>query len=313
MDVVVVSYNSRASLRECIEPLAGHAGVHVTVVDNASSDRCLDVVADLPAELVALRTNDGFAAGCNAGWPRGSSPFVLFLNPDARIDPRGLERLAHVLEEEEHVGLVGPQIRDADGSLDYSQRRYPRLLDTYAQALFLHRVFPRAAWTDGVVRDARAYETSQSPEWVSGASMMVRRSLLEGLGGLDEGFFLYCEDVDLCRRVVAAGYEVRYVPEAMAIHSGGGSAPRPALFPVLAASRVRYARKYRPRALVLERAGLGLSALTHMVVARGGLEPRLGYARSLVPILSLSSGGRPSQGCTPLDPERLCDRRSATR
>jgi N-acetylglucosaminyl-diphospho-decaprenol L-rhamnosyltransferase len=280
VDVVVVSFNSRDQLRACVEPLLG-AQLHVFVVDNASTDGSPDVVADLPVSTIRMETNRGFAAGCNAGWRAGEAPSVLFLNPDARIDPASVERLVAVLAAEEAVGAVAPRILHSDGSLDYSLRRFPRLRSTYAQALFLHRLFPTAAWSDELVRNPRVYERPGSPDWVSGACMLLRRSTLERLGGLDEGFFHYGEDIDLCRRLRDLGYDIRYEPAAVAVHDGGGSMPRPTLLPRLAASRIRYARKHAPPHIaLLERVGVGLGALTHVLTARNR-EARAGHARSL--------------------------------
>jgi GT2 family glycosyltransferase len=282
VDVVVVSYNSRDELRGCVEPIAGLDGVNVIVVDNASPDGGLEVVEDLEVEAVPLDQNGGFAHGCNAGWRHGSAPHVLFLNPDARIDREGIEQLVAVLERDASVGAAAPLIRHTDGSLDFSQRQSPRLRSTYAQALFLHRLFPRAAWTDEVIRDEKAYAQSGPADWVSGACVLVRREVLERLGGWDEGFFMYCEDTDLCRRIWSSGLDVRFEPRAVVTHEGGASAPRASLLPVLAASRLRYAAKHRSRpAAFLERVGIALGALTHVAVGRGGRAARAGHARAL--------------------------------
>jgi hypothetical protein len=286
VDVVVVSYNSRETLRDCVEPLCDVEGVNVLVVDNASPDGSLATIADLPVDGVALETNLGFGHGCNVGWRRGASPAVLFLNPDARIDALSLGRLANVLAEDARAGIAGPRIVDEQGSLDYSIRRFPRLTSTYAQALFLHRLAPRAAWVDEVVRDDACYEVPADVEWISGACMLVRRSLLETLGGFDEGFFLYCEDKDLCRRAWSEGFTVRYAPQAQAVHVGGVSAPRGDLLPVLAASRIRYARKHShgwtPTA---ERLGVALGGATHAALGRGDSGVRRGHARAAVEAL----------------------------
>ena len=116
---------------------------------------------------------------------------------------------------------------------------------------------------------------------------MVRRTLLEQLNGLDDGFFLYCEDTDLCLRIRQAGYGVLYEPTAVVVHEGGASASRASLLRVAAASRVRYARKHRNRvAALLERIGIGLGAFTHMLVGRGGAESRAGHAESLRQVVS---------------------------
>jgi GT2 family glycosyltransferase len=269
VDVVVVSYNSRETLRGCVEALTASDCVDVFVVDNASPDGSLDAVADLDVVSVQLPWNGGFAHGCNAGWRLGSAPFVLFLNPDARLDVRSLWTMAGALARDGRVGAVAPRIVGPDGTLALSQRRFPRLRSTYAQALFLHRLFPRARWVDELVCDGDAYAQPGPAEWVSGACVLVRRSALERLHGLDEGFFLYCEDIDLCRRLRGLGYEVRFEPAAVASHVGGASAPGGGLLPVLAASRVRYARKHHGAAYAfLERLGVALGAATHALTAR---------------------------------------------
>lgn len=281
VDVVVVSYNNRATLRGCVEQLAGTRGVRVFVVDNASTDGSVEAVADLKTVLLARNDNRGFAAGCNHGWRAGAAPYVMFLNPDARIDRESLSTLVETAEQDAGIGVVAPKILAADGSLEFSQRRFPALRSTFAQAFFLHRVLPRAAWTDEVVRDPAAYEAPASPAWVSGACLLVRRSVLEAIGGWDESFFLYSEDTDLCHRVRGASFDVRYVPTATAVHIGGQSSPRASLLPLLAESRIRYAEKHGsgPTAL-LARVGVALSAVSHLLLARDrGV--RLGHARAL--------------------------------
>jgi N-acetylglucosaminyl-diphospho-decaprenol L-rhamnosyltransferase len=299
VDVVVVSYNSRDKLRGCVAPLAGADAVTVIVVDSASSDGGLEAVADLPLTAIPLTENRGFGYACNVGWRHGRAPYVLFLNPDANIDPTSLMRLAQLLEDTASAGAAAPRIVDAEGALDYSLRRFPRLRSTFAQALFLHRLWPRAAWSDEVVRDDALYERPGSPEWASGACLLTRRSLLERLGGFDEGFFLYCEDRDLCYRIRREGLDVRFEPSAVAVHEGGASAPRTALLPVLAASRVRYARKHRSRpAALLEQAGIALGALTHAIISGGGAAARRGQLHALRRALSPSP--RPGLGA----PER---------
>jgi N-acetylglucosaminyl-diphospho-decaprenol L-rhamnosyltransferase len=281
-DIVIVSYNSADVLRRNVEALCGIPGVSVFVVDNQSSDGSLETIADLPATGLQMSSNRGFAAGCNAGWRAGSAPYVLFLNPDARIDGDSLSGLVTVLSDDPDAGVVGPRIVTDDGSLDFSQRRFPRLRSTYARALFLHRIFPDAAWTDEMIRQVETYEEPRAAEWLSGACLLVRRELLETLGGWDESFFMYCEDKDLCRRAWAAGYAVRYEPSATCLHVGGASAPRASLLPVLAASRLRYVRKHASGAVpTLERLGLALEALIRIAVSGGGSAARAGHARSL--------------------------------
>ena len=300
VDVVTVTYRSAGTVRGALERLTGREGVRVIVVDNASDDATLDVLAALPVETIALDENHGFAHGCNVGAAAGTAPYVLFLNPDARLDLNSLHELVAALEDGRLAGVSAPRIVETDGTLDFSLRRFPRLASTFAQALFLHRVFPSATWVDEVIRDPTVYEHAHPVDWVSGACLLVRRSVLEQVGGLDESFFHYGEDVDLCARIWEAGWEVRYVPAAVATHDGGASAPRTGLLPILAASRIRYSTKHeRPLRTFLVRIGVSLGAASHSLAARGGWPARRGHLRALTIAL------RPLPG----EPSRLVRKR----
>ena len=294
VDIVVVSYNSRQHLRDAVEALAEVGDFHVIVVDSASIDGTLETIEDLPLTAVGLNENLGFGHACNVGWRRGYAPYVLFLNPDAAIATTAVRRLAEAAELDPRVAAVAPRIVDGEGALDFSMRRFPRLRTTFAQALFLHRLLPRAEWTDELVRDPAAYGRPGSPDWVSGACILVKRAVLERLGGFDEGFFMYCEDIDLCRRIRDMQLEIRFDPAAVVVHEGGASMPRAALLPVLAASRIRYASKHQPAfAALLERTGVALGALTHAVISRGGLEARRGGARARLRALTPAPSSAP--------------------
>jgi N-acetylglucosaminyl-diphospho-decaprenol L-rhamnosyltransferase len=282
VDAVIVSYRSAATLRGCVEPLTRLPGVRVTVVDNASPDDSVETVADLPVDLVRSPRNGGFSYGCNLGAARGSAPYVLFLNPDARMGAEALAGMLRVIRAEPETALVGPRIVDDSGELAWSLRRFPRHRSTFAQALFAHRLLPRQAWTDELIRDAAAYEERWSPEWVSGACMLVRRDAFERIGGFDERFFLYCEDTDLCRRLWAAGHVVRFEPAAEVWHVGGASSEPGETQAVAARSRVLYARKHMGRArAVLEATGVALGEATRAVakVRRSG--SRRSHVRAL--------------------------------
>jgi N-acetylglucosaminyl-diphospho-decaprenol L-rhamnosyltransferase len=287
VDVIVVSFNSSAYLRGCVEPFSGAEAYDVFVVDNASTDGSLDTVADQPITAIQLDTNRGFAHANNVGLAHGTAEFVLFLNPDARISPDAVQHLATSVESSARIGAVGPRIVDAGGLLDFSQRRFPRLRSTFARALFLHHVFPRAPWSDDIVRDEAAYASGRSSQWLSGACILARRDVLERLGGWDDDFFLYGEDIDLCMRIWKEGFEVRFDPAAQAMHVGGASADRSYLSPVLAESRIRYARKHSgDRAALVLRAGLALETVTRILAGRGGWRARVGYAQALKIIVS---------------------------
>jgi N-acetylglucosaminyl-diphospho-decaprenol L-rhamnosyltransferase len=287
---VVVAYRSADTLRGCVAPLAAMPAVSVTVVDNASPDDSAATVADLPIEVIRAPRNGGFSYGCNLGAAGATAPYLLFLNPDARIDRSALATLVSVLRDDPGTGLVGPRILDDDGSLSYSLRRLPRLRSTYAQALFLHRLWPRAEWTDEVVRDEAAYDRPATAEWLSGACMLVRRSAYEAIGGFDERFFLYCEDTDLCLRLWEAGHAVRFEPRAEVHHVGGASSGAGETQAIAARSRVIYARKHRGRATTrLEALGVALGEATHVLSAVRRPASLRGHAAALRAVLGLAA------------------------
>src|SRR3954454_20291434 len=259
VDVVVVAYNSAHTLRACVEPLAELDDVRVHVVDNASPEDSLPSIEGLDVDAHRAPRNGGFSYGCNRGAARGDAPYVLFLNPDAQIDRESLAAMREVLDRDDRVALTAPRILEGDGSVLFSQRRFPRVRSTYAQALFLHRAFPRAAWSDELLRGRGLYDRDGSPDWVSGACMLVRRSAFQAVGGFDEGFFIYCEDADLCLRLRRAGHDLRFVAAAEARHAEGSSAPRGEMLAVHMRSRLHYAEKhFRAPAACAERGGLAV-------------------------------------------------------
>lgn len=282
VDAVIVSYRSAATLRGCVTPLLAMPGVRVTVVDNASPDDSVATISDLDVDIVRAPRNGGFSYGCNLGAARGTAPHLLFLNPDARIDDGALEALVAALRDDPSSGLVSPRVLDDDGSLAFSLRRFPRLRSTFAQALFVHRLWPRAAWADELVRDAGAYERPGTVEWVSGACMLVRRAAYEAVEGFDERFFLYCEDTDLCWRLWQAGHAVRFEPRAEVRHVGGASSSAGETQAIAAGSRVIYARKHRGRrAAHLEALGVALGEGTHALASVNRPAARRGHVAAL--------------------------------
>jgi GT2 family glycosyltransferase len=173
-------------------------------------------------------------------------------------------------------------------------RRFQRAGSSWAQALFLHRVV-RAPWANEIVRDPAAYAAPAAPEWLSGACMLVRRDVFERLGGFDEGFFLYCEDMDICTRARAAGYDVRFTPDVIVHHAGGQSAPRTSLYPVLAASRRRYASKHGGRlSAASQHVALAVHAVTHVVAAAGRPQAARGHLAALRTMLTPGRSAAPS-------------------
>ncbi|HEY7693149.1 MAG TPA: glycosyltransferase family 2 protein [Gaiellaceae bacterium] len=261
VDVVVVAYRSAAHLRECVEPLCDQPGLNVIVVDNACPERSPALVADLDLEIVEMGANEGFSAGCNAGAGRGRGEAILFLNPDARIEPAAVRALAERLEHDPRCGACGPRVLDGDGHTSFTMRNDPRLGSAFAEALFVHHLLPHARRANEIVRDG--YDEPAEVEWLSGAALCVRRTAFDRLGGFDRRFFMYSEDADLCLRLRNAGLTVRYDPAVVARHEGGASAPSPGQAALKASSRLLYARIH---AGPLERPAFRVAAAVYEVV-----------------------------------------------
>jgi len=281
VDVVVVTYNSADHVRACVAPLCAHPEIAVTVVDNDSADQTLETIADLDVAAIPREDNRGFGFACNVGWRAGQAPVVVFLNPDSRAEPESILALADRLEGAGHLAILGPQIVDDVGVVQLSQRRFPSLGTSLASALFVPRIWPTTRLSIDIAH-LPAYSASGSPDWVSGACLAIRRDVLESTGGFDERFFMYYEDMDLCRRVRDQAYEVRYDPSIQVMHVGGASAPRARLIPVMTESKLLYTKKHSARlSAQLDRCLTALHALTHLALTTQGAEGRRGYLQAL--------------------------------
>lgn len=220
LDVVVVTWNSALQLPAALRALPEWG--RVIVVDNGSVDQSIEVARAAGAFVVQVPRNIGFPAAVNRGLAEVTATNVLLLNPDLVVDPQAVERCLHVLHSSPEVGLVGPATTLPDGRPEPAAARRDRrgwhvLLESLG-VVHLDRRFDRQ-----MVHDRRR---DRDVDAVNGAFMLTRTELLRSLGGLDETVFMYLEDADICRRVRDAGYRVRFVANAHAVHEGGASTAR---------------------------------------------------------------------------------------
>jgi GT2 family glycosyltransferase len=228
LTVVIVSYNCRELLRACLTSLEQQtiaADLHVVVVDNASTDGTPQMVrAQFPAfSLIANTRNEGFGRASNAGLSRGGSGPVLMLNPDTVLPPDGLARALTALRERPSVGILGVRLVQVDGTVDHASRRQiPTPASSVAYMLKLDRWLHRAR-TGTAYTDPAAYDTEGVVGAVNGAFMLLRAEVVRTVGGFDEDFWMYGEDLDLCLRTTQAGWDVYYWPGLEVVHVKGGS------------------------------------------------------------------------------------------
>ncbi|GFP24910.1 glycosyltransferase family 2 protein [Candidatus Hakubella thermalkaliphila] len=222
LDVIIVSYNVAHLLEDCLGSLLSEKGVDVviTVVDNNSCDGTVAMVREKfpQVNLVASRKNLGFSAANNLALKGSRSKYALLLNPDTKVLPGAIKKMVDYMEANGEVGALGPKLLNPDGSLQYSARTFPSLTTQFLESTYLFRIFPQSRFFGQHFMSYWDHGQEKKVDWVSGAALMVRREAIEKTGLLDEGFFMYSEEVDWCYRIKRAGYEVVYFPQAEIIH-----------------------------------------------------------------------------------------------
>jgi N-acetylglucosaminyl-diphospho-decaprenol L-rhamnosyltransferase len=225
VSVIIVSYNTRELLRECIESILCEQGngitVEVIVVDNASADGSAAMVAERfpQVRLIANPDNRGFGAACNQGLEVARGRYALILNADIRAQPGALQRLVEFMDAHPDAAICGGQLRYPDGRIQPSCARDLTLWWVFCEQSMLAKLFPRTRLFGGYWRTHWNFSATIETEQVMGACMMLRRPFPR----FDEDYFLYCEDTDLCYRVRQAGGKIYYVHDAVFVHHLGAS------------------------------------------------------------------------------------------
>lgn len=262
LSIVIVNWNVQELLRRCLLSLSRGAAritptpgmiepelaYEVIVVDCASSDGSVEMMRrEFPwVRLIASDENLGYARGNNLGLIEATGRYLLILNPDTEIMGDALAMMARYLDAHPGVGALGPQLRYPDGTLQSSRRRFPSLATAFCESTLFHQWFPNNRTARRYHLADRPADVTQPVDWLVGAALMIRREAWQQVGPLDEGFFMYFEELDWCRRCRAAGWEIHYLPAAQITHHEGKSSEQ-----VMAArtirfqsSKIHYYRKY---------------------------------------------------------------------
>lgn len=219
--ILIVGYRAYDELERCLRSLARHEPeAPVVLVDHdADEARGRALTAQFPrVTYVPRQSNPGFAAGVNEGARHAGPGPLLLLNPDCELGGPLIAQLRAVLDGNPAVGVAGALVYEADGRLQASARRFPNLTTAFGgRTSWLSRIFPENPLTRRNLAEPAAAPTRV--DWVSGACMLVRRDAFAAVGGFDEGFFLYWEDADFCRRLADFGWTTAYVPAGPVVHS----------------------------------------------------------------------------------------------
>jgi N-acetylglucosaminyl-diphospho-decaprenol L-rhamnosyltransferase len=223
VSVIIASHNTRAHLEHALITLGDSN--EVVVVDAASRDGSQALVRERFSEvrLLELDRNPGYGAALNAGLAVASGSRLLLMNADAWPLPGGLEGLLRVGDAEPSAGILGPRLVRPDGTLQPSVRGFPTPWRLATEYLFLRWLAPRSRALNAFYGAGFDHRSRHEAEFLVGAVLLVRRQLLDEVGGFDESFFMFNEEVDLCYRARAAGWRVLFCPEAEFIHVGGAS------------------------------------------------------------------------------------------
>ncbi|NPV09529.1 MAG: glycosyltransferase family 2 protein [Anaerolineae bacterium] len=286
LSAVIVSWNVLPLLRECLDSLLPQLrpGDEALVVDNASQDGTEAAVAtDYPqVQLIQAGSNLGFCGGVNLGLSRARGSLLLILNPDTRLAPGAVEAMRRLPERDASVAVVGPRLVDAEGSIQPSRRRFPTVGTLFVESTPAQRL----PLLDRIPRRFRLEDRSdahvQGVDWVGGACFLLRREALQEVGGLDGTFFMYSEEVDLCRRLGQLGWEAVFEPAAEVVHHEGKSSEQvPAARLVrFNRSKVLYAEKHFSRG-VAEALRLYLLGTFAWEMGLEGIKLALGHRRDL--------------------------------
>jgi GT2 family glycosyltransferase len=257
LSIIIVSWNVRELLRCCLASVdagRGALALEVIVVDAASHDGSAAMVAaEFPwVRLLARSDNVGFPRGNNLGMALANGRYLLLLNPDTEIVGDALTTLVAYLDAQPQVGMVGPQLLNSDGSVQSSRRRFPSLATAFFESTWLQPYAPPSLLADFYVQDVADGETAVV-DWLMGACMLTRRTLFEQVGGMDEAYFMYSEELDWCYRIKAAGWQVVYLPTAQVVHHAGKSSEQAvtARHVNFQRAKLRYFRKYHGRGAAL--------------------------------------------------------------
>ncbi|MGH2910960.1 MAG: glycosyltransferase family 2 protein [Solirubrobacteraceae bacterium] len=249
--IVVVSTNEAHWLEACLSTVfaqAGTAKLDVVVVDNESSDGTPELVRScFPQARVVASANKGFGHGNNRGLETTSARYVLFLNPDTEILAGTFGELVDLLDERPEIGLAGVRQLTPDGELFPTIRRFPSASRALGEALASERWPISPSWAGERVLDLGLYGGEVECDWTSGSFMLARREALLSAGCLDERFFIYAEEPDLCLRMKRAGWSVRHLPHMTIIHHACKGGVRPRMIAQDAFARRQYAQKHFAR------------------------------------------------------------------
>lgn len=228
LSILIVNWNGKALLKSCLESLVRESSgldAEIIVVDNGSSDGSPEMVREhfKEVKLIRNRENVGFARGNNIGLRECYGEWVCLVNSDVEVKTGSIRSMVSHMREHPEVGMMGPKVMNLASGIQPNYREFPSLWNFFCRALALDKFFPASRIFGGTFMDYFDGAGMRTVDVIAGTFWLLRRKALDEAGWLDEDFFMYGEDLDLCKRFKKSGWEIVYFPEAEIMHHDGGS------------------------------------------------------------------------------------------
>jgi N-acetylglucosaminyl-diphospho-decaprenol L-rhamnosyltransferase len=251
LSIIIVSWNVRNFLKGCIDSLLAAPlndySTEIIVVESGSSDGSVELIrSQYPqVKLLPQTENLGFTRCNNIGLAAANGRYVMLLNPDTEVIGDALAQMMAYLDQHPEVGIVGPHTLNSDGTTQSTRRRFPTPAVAFLESTWLQSYAPQSVMNRYYIRDAPD-DATVLVDWVQGSALMARRDVYEQIGGLDEGYVMYSEELDWCKRAKLAGWQVVYLGSAEIVHYGGKSSEQVTAHSHIyfQQSKLRYFRSY---------------------------------------------------------------------
>jgi len=254
LSIIIVSWNVAELLAACLDSISANVSplrAEIIVVDSASTDGTVNILSERYPQVHVLpqTENLGFTRCNNIGLQAASGRYLMLLNPDTEVIGDALSQLVGYLDKQPDVGIVGPHTLNSDGTTQSTRRRFPDLLTGFFESTWLQPYAPKSLLDWYYMNNGAGDDAILDVDWMQGSALVSRREVYEQIGGLDEGYVMYSEEVDWCRRAKDAGWRVVYVGTAQIIHHGGKSTEQVTArsHVYFQQSKLRYFRKYHGR------------------------------------------------------------------
>lgn len=227
ISILIVNYNTRELLRNTLISIQKFVDIpyEVIVVDNASSDQSYELLSPIFPDFTFIKSEEnlGFAKGNNLALSHAKGDFIFFLNPDTEIQDHSLEKLHQYLHQNPKVGIVAPKLVYGNGTIQRSKRPFYSFWGSLFDNRFMNPIIARYPFITKMMPFISNHSESGRADWIKGAAFLMRGDLARKLNGFDEQFWIYGEEMDLCKQVWNSGFEVHYLSEAVIVHFEGQS------------------------------------------------------------------------------------------